>query len=107
VARRRFTVDEFERMAEAGILGEDDPVEPVDGEVVERVPIGPPHDGRVNRLLQLLCPSGCGAGDRGSPERTWRCCARERTGTPVVTPSPSMSSCSSRWRRAARRSTGS
>lgn len=50
IARRRFTVDEYERMAEAGILGKDDRVELVEGEIVEMAPIGPPHGGSVNRL---------------------------------------------------------
>ncbi len=41
LAHRRFTVDEYYRMAEAGILGEDDRVELLDGEIVEMTPIGP------------------------------------------------------------------
>jgi Uma2 family endonuclease len=54
VGRRRFTVSEYYRMAEAGILGEDDRVELIGGEVVEMVPIGSPHQSRVDRLAQLL-----------------------------------------------------
>src|SRR3972149_6256027 len=52
--KRRFTVFEYHQMAEAGILGEDDRVELIDGEVTEMVPIGRRHSGCVNRLTQLL-----------------------------------------------------
>lgn len=54
ITRRRFTVDEYHRMAEAGILGEDDRVELLDGEIVEMTPIGPRHAGGVNRLTRLF-----------------------------------------------------
>ena len=57
-ARRRFTVDEYHRMGEVGILSRDDRVELVDGEIVEMTPIGPRHAFRVatltQRLVQLL-----------------------------------------------------
>ena len=43
VARRRFTVDEYHRMGEAGVLHEDDRVELIEGEVVQMTPIGPRH----------------------------------------------------------------
>jgi len=36
VTRRRFTVHDYHRMGEAGILHEDDRVELIEGEVVER-----------------------------------------------------------------------
>jgi Uma2 family endonuclease len=39
----RFTVDQYERMAEAGILTEDDRVELIDGIVVKRMAKGPAH----------------------------------------------------------------
>ena len=54
LVRRRFTVGEYYQMAQAGILGEDDRVELIDGEIVEMSPIGRRHAGRVNRLTQLF-----------------------------------------------------
>jgi Uma2 family endonuclease len=50
----RFTVEEYERMGEAGILTEDDRVELIAGEIIQRCPIGGPHIGCVNRLNKLL-----------------------------------------------------
>lgn len=40
---RRFTTDEFHRMADAGIFGEDDRLELLQGEIIEMPPIGPRH----------------------------------------------------------------
>ncbi len=54
VARRRFSVGEYHRMAEAGILGENDRLELVGGEIVEMSPIGSRHVACVGRLNQLL-----------------------------------------------------
>jgi len=51
---RRFTVEEYQRMAEAGILGEDDRVELLDGRIVEMMPIGERHAACVRRLTNLL-----------------------------------------------------
>jgi len=52
--KRLFTVEEYHRMAEAGILGEDDRVELLDGEIVAMSPIGSRHAGLVNRLTRLF-----------------------------------------------------
>ena len=41
-------------MAQAGILGEDNRVELIAGEIVEMSPIGPRHAGRVNRFTRLF-----------------------------------------------------
>lgn len=54
LVRRRFSVAEYERMGEAGILGEDDRVELLNGEIVQMTPIGPLHAAVVGRLTRLL-----------------------------------------------------
>lgn len=54
VPRHRFGVEEYHRMAQAGILGEDDRVELVHGEIVEMTPIGSRHHACVMRLNQML-----------------------------------------------------
>lgn len=51
-ARRRFTVDEYYRMAEIGILRPDERVELLDGEVFTMAPIGSRHAGRLNFLAE-------------------------------------------------------
>lgn len=56
VTRRRFTVDEYHRMGEAGILDEDERVELIDGEIVEMTPIGNPHAAEVDRLTYVFSP---------------------------------------------------
>jgi Uma2 family endonuclease len=54
VKRRRFTVHDYHRMGEAGILHEDDRVELIEGEIVEMAAIGNSHFSWVNRLNRLL-----------------------------------------------------
>lgn len=54
LVRRAFTVEEYCRMAEAGILGQDDRVELIDGEIVEMTPIGDRHAVCVRRLDAIL-----------------------------------------------------
>jgi Uma2 family endonuclease len=51
---RLFTVDEYYRMAAAGILNEDDRVELIDGEIVHMPPIGSNHASVVDTLAGLL-----------------------------------------------------
>ena len=59
--RRRFTVHDYYAMADAGILGEDDRVELIEGEILEMASIGSQHAACVDRLTRFLVP---GAGDR-------------------------------------------
>jgi Uma2 family endonuclease len=46
--KKLFTVDEYYRMADAGILTREDRVELIDGEIIEISPIGGRHLGCVN-----------------------------------------------------------
>jgi Uma2 family endonuclease len=52
----RFTVQDYHRMAEAGIFHEDDRLELLEGEIVEMPPIGPGHAGGVKRLMNSFLP---------------------------------------------------
>jgi Uma2 family endonuclease len=54
LAKRYFSVTEYYRMAEAGILTEADRVELIEGEIVKMSPIGRRHAACVGRLTELL-----------------------------------------------------
>ena len=43
----RFTVEQYHRMIETGILTENDRVELLDGWIVPKMPHNPPHDGTI------------------------------------------------------------
>ena len=53
ITKKRFTVDEFYSMFDAGILDRDSRLELIEGEIFEMTPIGPPHTSVVNRLNRL------------------------------------------------------
>ena len=57
LTRWRFTVHDYHRMGEAGILHEDDRVELIEGELVEMTAIGTRHFSCVNRLTRMLVMS--------------------------------------------------
>lgn len=52
--RRQFTVEEYHRMIDAGILTENDRVELIKGEIVQMAAIGRRHAAGVNRLAELF-----------------------------------------------------
>lgn len=52
--RWHFNVDQYYRLAEAGVLQPDDRVELIDGEIIRMPPIGSPHAARVTRISYLL-----------------------------------------------------
>jgi Uma2 family endonuclease len=54
VVRHRFTVEDYYRMAAAGVLTEADRVELIEGEIVDMTPIGSRHMACVNRFTELL-----------------------------------------------------
>jgi Uma2 family endonuclease len=54
LTRHRFTLDEYHRMAETGILNEDDRVELIRGEIVQMTPMGRRHASCVARLNDVL-----------------------------------------------------
>jgi Uma2 family endonuclease len=54
VERWRFTVDDFYRMGEVGILPPEARVELIDGEVIKMAPIGSHHNGSVIGLDELF-----------------------------------------------------
>ena len=54
---RRFTVDEYFAMAEAGILKKEDKVELIDGVIVAMSPMGSLHRATVNKLNRVTTAS--------------------------------------------------
>ena len=54
VPRHRFSVEDYERMVEAGILTENDKVELIRGEIVVMAPIGSRHTACINRMIEVF-----------------------------------------------------
>jgi Uma2 family endonuclease len=62
VPRHRLTVADYRRLGEARILGEDDRVELLEGQLVDMSPIGPRHALAVDALTELLVHAVAGRG---------------------------------------------
>ena len=54
VERHRFSIEQFERMVQVGVLTENDRVELIDGEIVEMAAPSPDHSIPVQRLARLF-----------------------------------------------------
>ncbi len=80
-SHRRFTADELDRMVAAGVVGEDEPLELLNGELVAVRPQGPNHIRPLSRLVGRLAraygaayevqpqgPIDCGADSRPEPD---------------------------------------
>lgn len=59
-----LTITDIERMVDAGILGEEDRIELLDGVLVEVTPPGPAHAYAVAELTMLAVPVAAAAGLR-------------------------------------------
>jgi Uma2 family endonuclease len=54
LTRHRYTVDEYHRMGQAGVLSQDARVELIEGEIIDMTPIGSRHAATVKRLSHAL-----------------------------------------------------
>ena len=54
VERYRWTIDLYHQMIETGILGEDERIELIKGELTTMSPIGSEHSGVVDQLAEIL-----------------------------------------------------
>jgi Uma2 family endonuclease len=59
-AQHRFSVADYHRMAETGVLKPDARVELLDGKIIDMLPIGPFHGGSVKRLNRLFNQKAAG-----------------------------------------------
>lgn len=58
---RKFTVDEYHRLIQIGLLTEDDPVELLEGWIVPKIPRNTPHDVAIDMsqdALRIRLPAG-------------------------------------------------
>ncbi len=51
---RRFTVPEYHKLIEIGLLTEDDDLELLDGHLVKKISRNPPHDGTLKKLEKRI-----------------------------------------------------
>lgn len=58
--QHRFTVPDYYRMAQTGVLKPGARVELLDGRIIDMSPIGPMHGGAVKRLIRLFSSAAAG-----------------------------------------------
>ena len=75
-SKRRFTVDEFERMGMAGILGPDERVELIAGEILVMSPAGRFHEVLRTELCLIWFPRSVGRGFKIASEMPLRLSAQ-------------------------------
>ena len=54
ISRKSFTIEEYHKLAEVGILKDTDRVELINGDIITMSPIKSPHAGMVDALLEML-----------------------------------------------------
>src|SRR4051812_20604444 len=54
LTKHRFTVEDYHRMAETGVLKPDARVELLEGEIIDMAPIGSFHGGVTKRLIRFF-----------------------------------------------------
>ena len=107
--KKLFTVDEYHRMAEAGVLGPDEGVELIEGEIIQMSPAGSRHASCVMRVNQGLVGAfggrawvspqlPLGLDDYSEPEPDLARVVSATTCTPPASRRPGMRSSSSRSR---------
>src|SRR4051794_5143768 len=70
-AMNRFSVAQYQRMIESGVLTPDDKVELLENFVVLKMPRNPPHDGTIQRIQKRFVrhlPAGWDLRTQGSLE---------------------------------------
>ena len=70
-AMNRFTVAQYQRMIESGVLTDEDKVELLENYVVLKMPRNPPHDGTIQRIQKRFVrhlPTGWDLRTQGSLE---------------------------------------
>ncbi len=66
--QRLFTIEEYHRMAEVGILHEDDRVELIEGKIIQMAAIGSRHAACAKHLIKLLVREGGDSGVVGAQD---------------------------------------
>ena len=83
--RHRITVEEYHRMAEAGIFGPEPRLELLEGVLIDKMTKNPPHvlaTDLLDEFLHRFCPT-----DRDTASR-WATRSRSRIGTVNPNPTP-------------------